>query len=97
MVKVIISFMAGTLALFITWLAFSESSPFHGYFLSHTAIPNLWGAVNIFPVIVAALIEGNPHSFSETVAAVGIFFQWSIISYVLCAVLFRRKKRIPAR
>jgi len=93
MAKVIISFIVGTIALFISWLVLSEASPLENYFLWHSGVRNMWALLNIVPVIAAALIEGNPHSFSERVVAIGIFVQWFIVSYVLCAILFRRKKR----
>lgn len=65
------------------WLIFSDSSPLGEYFLHHVAIPNVWRALHIIPVLVAALAAGNPHSLSEPVIYAGFFLQWFAVGFLL--------------
>jgi hypothetical protein len=85
--KVIFSVAGGIGAVIGNWLFEGETSPLHHYFLWHVAIPNMWGRLNIIPVIVSALIAGNPHGGSELVYAFGVFVQWFLIFYLLCGLI----------
>lgn len=74
-------FVAAT--LFITWLIMADSSPFHGYFLWHTSLPNLWGMTVLIPYVLGALLVGNPHSPSELVVIVFMIIQWFVVGGLL--------------
>lgn len=87
MFKVLFAIGCGIAAVIINWLVLADSSPLYHYFLWHGAIPNIWGMLNIIPVIASALIAGNPHSESEVVYAFGVFIQWSLIGYLLCRLI----------
>jgi hypothetical protein len=91
--KVILAVAGGIGAVIVNWLVLGETSPLHHYFLWHVAIPNMWGRLNIIPVIVSALIAGNPHGGSELVYAFGVFVQWFLIFYLLCVLI--PKARVP--
>src|SRR5262245_34169528 len=81
-VQVIVSLMMGILALVISWLTLMQSSV-----LRDGSIARAWALLNFVPVIVAALIEGNPHSFSETTVVIVIFVQWFIVAFLICSLL----------
>ena len=91
--KVILAVAGGIGAVIVNWLVLGETSPLNHYFIWHGRIPNVWGMLNIIPVIVSALIAGNPHSGSELVYAFGVFVQWFLILYLLCGLI--PKARVP--
>ena len=65
------------------WLIGGESSPLRDYFLWHVTIPNAWRAANLLPVIVAAVVAGNPHSWDENVFHVAFAAQWFGVGYAV--------------
>ncbi|SRR6266436_295548 len=91
--KVTFSVVGGIAAVIVNWLVEGDTSPLYHYFLWHGAIPNIWGMLNIIPVIVSALIAGNPHSESEVIYAFGVFIQWFLITYLVCSLI--PKARVP--
>jgi len=91
-IKIILAVAGGIAAVVMNWLVLQETSPLYHYFLWHGAIPNIWGMLNILPVLVSALIAGNPHSESEVIYGFGVFIQWSLIVYVICSFIFRSSK-----
>jgi hypothetical protein len=74
-------------ALILNWLLLGDSSPFHQYFLWHGDLPNMWGAINIIPVIGSAIVAGNPHSGSEIIYGLILVIQWCIFGFVLSGAL----------
>ena len=74
-------------ALVLNWLITSDNSPFNSYFLWHSDLPNWWAALHILPVIVTAVVAGNPHSGSETLFVVLLALQWLIIGLMLSQLL----------
>ena len=93
MFKVIVSVAGGICAVIVNWLVLGETSPLYNYFLWHGAIPNIWGMLNIIPVLISTLIAGSPHNQSEVVYALGVFVQWFLLVYVLCNLIL--KARVP--
>jgi hypothetical protein len=91
--KVILAVAGGIGAVIVNWLVLGETSPLHHYFIWHVRIPNVWGMLNIIPVLVSTLIAGNPHTQSEVVYAFGVFVQWFLIVYLLCSLI--PKARVP--
>jgi len=71
------------LALLLNWLIVGDSSPFHDYFLWHTAMPNIWGMTSIVPYILSAIIAGNPHSPSMIVFYALLSVQWLLLGLLL--------------
>lgn len=69
-------------AFFFDWVIGShESSPFGDYFLYHVTIPNIWRAINLPPLIVAAIVSGNPHTLSALAVDIAFTAQWFAIGY----------------
>jgi hypothetical protein len=89
--QLLVGFLFACGALLISWLLGGESSPLHRYFLFHTAIPNLWGTVNMVPVLVSFIIAlpfgGVSHGgFSPLGVLIGfivMFIYWFILGFVL--------------
>ena len=74
-------------ALTVNWLVLGDSSPFHEHFLWHEELPNLWMAVNLLPVIGAAIVAGNPHSGSEIIYGSFLVIQWFLFGFLLSGAL----------
>ena len=72
---------AGGVLLF-GWLVGAEASPLHDFFEGGQLL-GLWRMVNLPPLILAALIAGNPHSWSEGVFLVALVAQWSLVGYLI--------------
>jgi hypothetical protein len=75
--------------LLLTWLILGETSPFHNYFLYHVGISNLWAATMLVPIILGAIISGNPHSASEVVIMFFAIVQWAIVGWIISIPLSR--------
>jgi hypothetical protein len=43
-------------ALLVTWIIMSDSSPLYDYFLWHGGLPNTWGMTTLIPYIVSAML-----------------------------------------
>ena len=81
-------------AFFFDWLIGSdESSPFGNYFLYHVTIPNIWRAINLPPLIIAAIVSGNPHTFSGLIVDIVFAVQWFGIGYLVSLFFCRRSRR----
>jgi hypothetical protein len=74
-------------ALAVNWLVLGNSSPFYEHFLWHGDLPNLWGALNIFPAIGSAIVAGDPHSGSEIIYGFMLVIQWFIFGFLLSGAL----------
>lgn len=75
-------------AFFFDWLIGSdESSPIGNYFLYHVTIPNIWRAINLPPLIIAAIVSGNPHTFSGLIVDIVFAVQWFGIGYLVSLFL----------
>ena len=85
--RLISSGLIGFGALIVNWLVLGDSSPFHEHFLWHPELPNLWMAMNLVPVIGAAIVAGDPHSGSEIVYGFILFIQWFILGFLLSGAL----------
>ena len=85
--KLIFSGMLALTALVLNWLLLHDTSPLHQYFIWHGDIPNLWAALNIVPVLVSAIVAGDPHSGSEAVYLIADILQWFIIGYLLSGAM----------
>jgi hypothetical protein len=70
-------------ALVITWLMLGDSSPFHDYFLWHSALPDAWQVTTIIPFLLSAVISGNPHSPPMVIFIFLLIIQWTILGYFL--------------
>ena len=82
------------LMLLLTWLILGEASPFHDYFLYHVHIPNLWAATLLVPIILGAIVSGNPHSASEVVITLFAIIQWAIVGWIISIPLSRLWTRL---
>ena len=67
----------------LTWLILGESSPFHSYFLWHTALPNIWRVTVFLPYMVSAVITGNLHAPSIVLFVLASTVQWGVFGYLL--------------
>ena len=81
-------------ALTVNWLVLGDSSPFHKHFLWHGDLPNLWGALNIVPVIGSAIVAGDAHSGSEIIYAILLVIQWFIFGFLLSGALLALKRKV---
>jgi hypothetical protein len=81
-------------AFVISWLVSSEQgAPFDQYFLNHTTIPNLWGALNGIPALLGAIASGTLHGFNVTVFYIVFFIQWFVIGLGASAVICTQRGR----
>lgn len=71
--------LLGMLAVVISWLLGSETSPFYQYFLQNVTLPNLWMLLN-FPAFLILLIVGTG---SFELGLFTIFLQWLVIGSIL--------------
>ena len=85
--RIIFSGILAFSALTVNWLVLGESSPFHTYFLWHGDFRNLWGAINIVPVIGSAIVAGDAHSGSEIIYGFMLVIQWFILGFLLSGAL----------
>ena len=85
--RLIFSGLLAFVGLTVNWLVLGDTSPFHERFLWHGDIPNLWGAMNIVPVICSAIVAGDPHSGSEIIYGFMLVIQWFIIGFLLSGAL----------
>src|SRR5258707_372028 len=77
-------------AVLVNWLILGRSSPLHQYFLTHgSGIEDLWLALNVIPVLLAAMISHNPGGGDELVYMLLLFVQWFTIAFVVSFFLFR--------
>ena len=74
------AFLAGVLLL--GWLIGAEASPLHDFF-REGELRKVWGMANLLPLIVAAAVAGNPHSWSEGVFFVALVVQWFLVGYLI--------------
>jgi hypothetical protein len=74
------AFAAGVLLL--GWLIGGEASPLRDFF-REGAVLKAWRVVNLPPLIVAAVVAGNPHSWSEPVFFVALVAQWFLVGYLI--------------
>jgi hypothetical protein len=91
-VQTIVSLLVGIIALVISLLTLMESSPLHDGSIAYA-----WALLNFGAIAIAILIEGNPHSFSETIVVIVIFVQWFILSFVICCLMsfiVARRRRV---
>jgi uncharacterized membrane protein len=70
-------------ALLVTWIIMSDSSPLYDYFLWHGGLPNTWGMTTLIPYIVSAMLAGNPHSPSIAIFLFALIVQWFLIGLLL--------------
>ena len=74
------AFAAGV--LLFGWLIGAEASPLRDFF-REGELRKIWGMMNLLPVIVAAVVAGNPHSWSEPVFFVAFAVQWFLVGYLV--------------
>jgi hypothetical protein len=92
--RLLFSSVVALAAVVVNWLVFGSSSPLHDYFLRHgSAIEDFWAALNIGPVILAALISHNHGGGDEAVYLLLVFVQWFIFALVVSHFLFKLAAR----
>ena len=69
------------------WLLRAESSPLYHYFLYNVDLPNLWGTVNLAPIIAGFILSGNVHQPSEVGYFGAAVLQWFIVGFLISFVL----------
>ena len=74
------AFAAGV--LLFGWLVGAEASPLRDFF-REGEVRKIWGMVNLLPLFVAAVVAGNPHSWSESVFLVALVVQWFFVGYLI--------------
>ena len=78
-------YFAGAFALgcFAFSYLISDEGPFSEFFLYHVAIPNMWGALNILPLILGTMFSRNVHRPSDIAMYVGFAIQWFIVGLIV--------------
>jgi hypothetical protein len=61
----------------------SEDGPFSEFFLYHVAIPNIFSALNILPLILGVMFSKNVHQPSDIATYVGFAIQWFIVGLIV--------------
>jgi len=92
-----VGLVLGLASWIFSWLVGAESSPLHHYFLFHTTLPNLWGAINIIPVVIAFIVAfpigAVGHGGFEPVAVfigfILMFVFWFMIGFLLTGLFGR--------
>ena len=81
----------------MTWLILGESSPFHGYFIWHVDLPNLWGMTVVIPFVLAAVLSGNPHSPPMVIVVLFLIIQWLIVGLIISIPLSKLWLRLQRK
>jgi len=68
------------------WLIGGEASPLREYFLWNVSVKNWWMATNVVPIIIAAVVEGNPHSGNEAIFLLAFTAQWFAFGYAVASL-----------
>jgi len=72
----------------VAWIVTSERSPLADYFLYHTAIPNIWGALHVLPYMIGLLIR--PELLPDEVVLYAlVWLQWTLVGYGVSRVVYR--------
>jgi len=74
---------AFVIGCFVFGYLISDEGPFSEFFLYHVAIPNIWSAFNILPLILGTVFSRNVHHPSDIAAYVGFFIQWFIVGLIV--------------
>ena len=81
--RVVFSSLVVVAALLFTWLTLGDSSPLHNYFLSHSAVPDLWQVTVFAPYLVSVMLSGNAHSPPMAIFFLALIIQWFVLGYFL--------------
>ena len=84
----ILGLLCGLIAVLLSWLISSETSPLYNYFLWHGTIPSIWEPMN-FTVVIASAFTGIR---STVFSAIVIFFQWFFIGFIASWFLLKIRK-----
>lgn len=77
----------GVVAVLLSWLIGSETSPCYQYFLENVTVKNIWMVVN-FPAFMVLILTG---ARSFAIGALLIFFQWLLIGFLASFVFLKVK------
>jgi len=93
--RILFSLAVALAAVLVNWLILGDSSPLHEYFLRHeSGIEDFWLALNVIPVLLAALVSRNPGGGDEFVYMISLFSQWFTAALVVSFFLFRFAGRV---
>jgi len=84
---------AFVLGCFAFGFLISDKGPFSEFFLYHVAIPNMWSALNVLPLIVGTMFSRNVHQPSDIAAYVGFFIQWFIVGLIVSEFISALRSR----
>ena len=87
--RVVFSSLVVVGALLITWLTLGDPSPLHNYFLSHSAVPDLWQVTVFVPYLVSVILSGNAHSPPMAIFILALIIQWFVLGYFLSIPMTR--------
>jgi len=77
------------LAVAISWLVGHDTSPLHGYFLWHQAVPNIWTTMNLPAIYLGVAVSGNLHQPSTGGCLLGLAGQWGALGAIASLILVR--------
>jgi hypothetical protein len=81
------------LALAVELLVGDTTSPFHGYFLWHPGLPNLWVTLNLPAIFLGVAMSGNVHQPSLGGYYLGVALQWGTLALLASLILIRPARR----
>jgi len=87
--RVVFSSLVVVGALLITWLTLGDTSPLHNYFLSHSAVLDLWQVTVFVPYLVSVILSGNAHSPPMAIFILALIIQWFVLGYFLSIPMTR--------